>query len=370
MKSSDSSMISNRKMASANTWNNKIREKMNKGQYIEGMRQRQVWIDWMKVLGMLTIVWGHCFPKGMDTFLYAFNVPLFFLISGYLTRRESSMHICFNKCLHNLIIPYFILAFIKAAGPFFKHLSDGQSIWTFLGILGGFHSINGIVGCNNLWFVYSLILIKLLYQSWATNHLRKIIMLLVAVCGTLIYNYLELNWMWAVTNIFLALPFFIIGNWFSSEGKNRFNSLLDRLRTIKWYFLLLAVVLLAVITWIIGYFNDCAYLFEGQYGRFFPLFIVGATTGSLMVFFLSVILDNFNGKALRVISSGTIVILVFHRELLHSLIKWISQQEFSILAENIMIFLAACVVMLVFIPIILIVKRLFPIVLGKRSKMI
>ena len=47
------------------------------------------WIDWMKVLGMFAIIWGHCFPQLFSDFLYAFNVPLFFFISSYLSKKES-----------------------------------------------------------------------------------------------------------------------------------------------------------------------------------------------------------------------------------------------------------------------------------------
>jgi len=127
-------------------------------------KYRKVWVDWMKTLGMLTIIWGHCFPDGMSAFVYAFNVPVFFLISGYLTHQETSMKVCFEKTLHNLIIPYFILAFIKAAGYMFAHLSDGQWLWSVLAILGGFHELHDAYGCSNLWFVYTLILIKFIYQ--------------------------------------------------------------------------------------------------------------------------------------------------------------------------------------------------------------
>ena len=80
------------------------------------IKERKNWIDWMKAIGMLVIVWGHCFPDGgVSEFLYAFNVPLFFIISGYLTRREQSFGIFWDKCLHNLVIPYSILSLIKVA---------------------------------------------------------------------------------------------------------------------------------------------------------------------------------------------------------------------------------------------------------------
>ena len=126
------------------------------------IKERKNWIDWMKAIGMLMIVWGHCFPDGgTSEFLYAFNVPLFFIISGYLTRREHSMALCWDKCLHNLVIPYFILSLIKVAGFILKHLDDGMWAWSLFGVTFGFHSINGASGCGNLWFVYALIVIKL-----------------------------------------------------------------------------------------------------------------------------------------------------------------------------------------------------------------
>lgn len=45
---------------------------------------RFYWVDWMKVIGMFLIIWGHLFPKHSYDFIYSFNVPLFFCISGFL----------------------------------------------------------------------------------------------------------------------------------------------------------------------------------------------------------------------------------------------------------------------------------------------
>ena len=94
------------------------------------IQQRKIWVDWAKALGMYTIIYGHCFPETMSNFIYAFNVPVFFIISGYLCKKEQNFSTCWNKTLHNLIIPYYILAFIKVAGAIFKHLDDGQWMWS------------------------------------------------------------------------------------------------------------------------------------------------------------------------------------------------------------------------------------------------
>ena len=119
------------------------------------IKERKNWIDWMKAVGMLMIVWGHCFPDGgVSEFLYAFNVPLFFIISGYLTRRETSMAVCWDKCLHNLVIPYFILSLIKVAGFILKHLDDGLWAWSLFGVTFGFHSINVVCLCPHCHKAY------------------------------------------------------------------------------------------------------------------------------------------------------------------------------------------------------------------------
>ena len=50
---------------------------------------RMVWIDWMKAIGMYLIVLGHFFAIG-HKFVYVFSVPIFFVISGFLSKREAN----------------------------------------------------------------------------------------------------------------------------------------------------------------------------------------------------------------------------------------------------------------------------------------
>ena len=326
---------------------------------------RKVWIDWMKAIGMLTIIWGHCFPEGMSAFIYAFNVPVFFLISGYLSHQESSMKVCFNKMLHNLIIPYFILAVIKAAGYIFAHLSDGQWLWSLLAIISGFHSLHDAYGCSNLWFVYTLILIKFIYQLFPN---RRLLLSCICLAGAIVYNQYESDLAWSVVNVMLTLPFFMLGNYLAT-GKY-FETIISRLQSVNWSLWTLLLVICIAATYFIGYENDSAKLYEGHYGNSFPLFIIGALTGSAIVFLLSVRLNSFDSKIVRISSVGSIVTLVFHRELLHPLIKLIEESDIDIVSANVALFLSSVLVLLAFVPIIMIVKRIFPIVLGRRAKTI
>lgn len=326
--------------------------------------QRKIWIDWAKALSIFAIVWGHCFPEGLCGFIYAFNVPVFFIISGYLCHREASFGKCFDKTLHNLIIPYFILAAIKVAGPVIKHIGDGEWIWSVAAVLGGFHSLNDAPGCSNLWFVYSLVIVKLLFQ--VSSGKRDIALAMACLAGAVVYNdILHLEWRWAVSNCLLAYPFFIIGN--SLRDKDILQRLVISARQYR-YGAALAAALLIAVTYIVGTQNGQAKLYMGQYANNVGLFAIGALTGSMAVFVLSALLDGVRLKITRVISSGTIVILVFHRELLHPLLKEIGKTDTSsLLTVNILVFVSAVIVVMAFYPIILLVKRFIPIVLGRRK---
>ena len=47
--------------------------------------QRFHWIDWAKVILIYLMVVGHCFPiKWQYNLIYAFHMPAFFFISGFL----------------------------------------------------------------------------------------------------------------------------------------------------------------------------------------------------------------------------------------------------------------------------------------------
>lgn len=326
--------------------------------------QRKIWIDWAKTLSIFAIVWGHCFPEGLCGFIYAFNVPVFFIISGYLCHREASFGKCFDKTLHNLIIPYFILAAIKVAGPVIKHIGDGEWIWSVAAVLGGFHSLNDAPGCSNLWFVYSLVIVKLLFQ--VSSGKRDIALAMACLAGAVVYNdILHLEWRWAVSNCLLAYPFFVIGN--SLRDKDILQRLVTSARQYR-YGAALAAALLIAVTYIVGTQNGQAKLYMGQYANNVGLFAVGALTGSMAVFVLSALLDGVRLKITRVISSGTIVILVFHRELLHPLLKEIGKTDISsLLTVNTLVFVSAVIVVMAFYPIILLVKRFIPIVLGRRK---
>ena len=70
------------------------------------------WLDWMKAIGIGLITYGHFFSL-FDIYVYVFNVPLFFVISGFLCKREVDSTTFWRKLWFNLIVPLIIICTIN-----------------------------------------------------------------------------------------------------------------------------------------------------------------------------------------------------------------------------------------------------------------
>lgn len=54
------------------------------------MEKRLDWIDCLKGLGIILVVWGHLnLPRAVEIIIYSFHMPLFFFISGYLFKNGN-----------------------------------------------------------------------------------------------------------------------------------------------------------------------------------------------------------------------------------------------------------------------------------------
>lgn len=190
-------------------------------------------------------------------------------------------------------------------------------------------------------------------------------MAMLCLLGAWLYNnvfHIELRW--ALADCMLAYPYFILGGYLSQMQIEHFclpKSISDRC----W--LLVSVLLLILIVYAVSDYNGQAKMYMNMYGNSLLLFIVAALCGSAAIFVLSFLLNQYSSKLLRAISSGTILILVFHRELLHPLLKWIGHQEFGVYMSDFLMAMSSILVLIAFYPLILIVKKFFPIVLGRRK---
>jgi Fucose 4-O-acetylase and related acetyltransferases len=316
--------------------------------------RRLEWIDWMKVLGIYLIVLGHFHSIG-ERFIYVFHVPLFFVISGLLCKMEKDGHLFWKKLWYNLAIPMLIMAALN-----FMFYCVLKFIYgTFEPIIIYWFIRNAIFAMvssfDNLWFVYTLILLKIIFQYCSSRKFfYSLIIVMLAIA--FLYNTLDfsgfpffLNNPNCVINVCIAFPFFALGL-FISDYKYRLNELSHKMKLVL---ISLCGLLLVSVCW---FYNGTVGMHQCNYGGNMLLFLLGGVSGSIMIFAVSKLLGH-TSKMVAIISRGTIIILGFHK-LFIGLIG-----AFFPLSYLDIIFAALIVVL--FVPLIIIIEKHFPLMAGK-----
>lgn len=334
------------------------------------MKKHLIWIDWMKALLMLVVIWGHCFPEGLEPFIYAFNVSAFFVVSGFLARKRSWTD-SWPKLLSTIIIPYLIFCILKDAAFLCKNFGT-MPFWLCLrNILIGTHSTDTALGCNTLWYVYTLLLLRVL-SCWIPVR-KSIVIPLCAILLALAWGYnhyfqTEIKSSWL--NLLVAAPCYFAG-WIVGNTPNyhtKVENFIDEQKQWGWGLKLACLLTTIAVLFILSSWNGCAWMYEGGYGKSITMFLVCSALGT----FLCLSIANFlSGKTtpagVRLISIGTIAILCFHRDVIHPFLKLVNGLELPQWATNTGSFLCSVLTLLIFIPIIWILSKYLPWILGKKK---
>lgn len=142
------------------------------------MSDRENWIDWTKAILIWLMVLGHARLNGiLLDFVYAFHMPAFFVISGYLYKPHNFIHtiksfgipIIFFSSINLLIVlmnmyrvgePIVFLSILSRIIPPFYKNACADDITLFRGV----------------WFVVVLFLMRLLMGDlpWLSSTYKNI----------------------------------------------------------------------------------------------------------------------------------------------------------------------------------------------------
>ena len=87
-------------------------------------KKRENWIDWSKTILIWLMVLGHAGLGGLPReFIYAFHMPAFFIISGYLYKPHN-----WFKTLKGFGIPILFFSVINLCYVVLKSEMQGESI--------------------------------------------------------------------------------------------------------------------------------------------------------------------------------------------------------------------------------------------------
>ena len=137
-------------------------------------------IDIMKGFGISLVVLGHVWhsPIFLQKVIYAFHMPLFFIISGYLfnevkCRRMPAKDFISGR-VRRLYIPAVVIGFTCAIPSLLFNQTDSMSEFSerSLGVILGTPTIEFNFNCTPIWFLSCLLCVEVIYFALCKSNFR------------------------------------------------------------------------------------------------------------------------------------------------------------------------------------------------------
>lgn len=274
--------------------------------HIKVETKRLVWVDWAKVILIYLMIVGHLFP--IDSFcqlIYAFHMPAFFIISGYLYREHDWRRtlksfaiplICFS-CINFIIwvIPKWIKGTLDLSNLIERILIP---YWG-----GPAKELDYIILFPGCWFVFALLFGRFLMGDIKVfSFIRKfalysiVVLCLILVVESLLFpNNIFIDYKWQ--RVIPSLPFLLLGYCMKKwKGIKRMNK-------VTFLFLFVNFVVLGI------WQGDCNIL-DYKFGFSYVIFFITAICGSLCLF--KICTKFRESKIIQTLSTGTLFMLAFN----------------------------------------------------------
>ena len=182
-------------------------------------KKRIAWIDIARGIAIIAVIAGHSlgnyWPNYLGNFLFAFHMPIFFILSGYLYHEQSQKRLT-EKNFFNLLVPYIATVFIAFILLVFYRIfpnsviapSKGPSIKAF--IISAIYGAGGEVMIPNTDFKINAVgAIWFLLAMFIANQIFNVVMKLKIKMYGKVIIILLITLLGIQTAKFFFLPFSI-----------------------------------------------------------------------------------------------------------------------------------------------------------------
>lgn len=314
--------------------------------------RRLVWLDWMKVLAIGAIVWGHFFSEG-HRYLYVFSVQVFCIVSGFLYRRADNWRACLVKCFWGLIVPTVLMSLMMHLEALLRCMAMGKDYpvswsWYFEWLLLGHRWCMG-----PCWYFYTLMVMRIVMQGVPEKRWVYGLLLAVVSAGAVAWQHTGLVVSNANVNVLVCMPLFLVGVF------------LQPLRTTltgMHHNVLEAGLLVMAVMGVVacGHWNGYVWMYLCSYGENFLLYVAGALAGTLMLYVAGLWLSRLLGRGIvTTLSKGSILVIGLHV----IIVRRLTDLPDRMWGEDL---IASVLILLAFVPVIGLAERYFPMLLGRQ----
>ena len=334
------------------------------------------WLDQLRGAAMFFVVLGHISAIDSDhrLLIYAFHMPLFFMISGATFRpgKYESFAACVVDKAKKLLIPYVLLFLVNIPFWYLNYRVLGTSETPIYKLLIGLPLANqelGYMSSGALWFLPALFLISVVFYGM-TELDRKGKLKLEAsmiICFALVV-YLSVFfgkdtiWHWATVP--MGIVFYFLG-WAFMRNKDEIIAVITgskrngaRLETEQIRFAVVAIIICAVGIWA-AFANGKISMHRNDYNTI-ALCLLAATCLSLALTMLMMRMPKI--KLLDFAGKNSIIFFGFHIALIRFLEHW----EYTVWFAESHVLATAIVVFLALVPVSIFVNTCCPFIVGKK----
>jgi len=331
--------------------------------------ERQGFIDQLKALSIFLIVYGHNDTTSIfSEYLTAFRIPLFFIVSGYLSKDKGNLDLLpyLKKMALRLLTPYFLISLFLYLVWFFigRHLKfggdDHDPIKNFIGIFYAQGGADYMIWGLPMWFLPALFCVSIIdfFVSKLPFQYKVVPALALPVLGMLISGFLGFQLPWSLDIAMVVYLFYFFGIYIRK---------VDIAGVIKGTEIL--VFIISLIIFVVGTgFNHPVNFYYASFGLI-PLMFFNGISGFMACFAVFKILPTFN--SIKWVGKNTLPILAFHF-LAMSFMQGLAflifgyKFEFTVFVS----FVYSVLQILILVPVILFMNRFTPILVGipKQTK--
>lgn len=332
--------------------------------------KRIEWLDSLRGAAMFCVIIGHVHSMSSEMILwvYAFHMPLFFIISGVVFRYEKYRTLveCVRDQARRLLVPYVTMYLFNIPLWYLNKKVLGDSAATALDLLNGFLYSNQNLGTltnGALWFLPCLFLVSVVFWCFSDLDKRGVISLEASVIACFLAAWYFSSfyrdpacWHWATVP--MAVLFFWMGYAFG-RARGRFEeSFRPAISPLgKERYVLIALLVLSLGTWL-AFLNGKISMHANRYNTIaFTLIAAAAISLGLAMLFIKIGKSRIFDFAGR----NSIVYLGFHIPIL----RFIENCPFTSGFAESHAMLTAIAVFLLLIPVTLFINRFCPFVVGR-----
>lgn len=329
------------------------------------------WLDFAKGIGIILVVLGHAIlPTEYAIWIFSFHMPLFFFLSGYLfsENKFKTLNLFIKRKASTLLIPYFsfsLLSFVYFSILINNIGSEHVNIMKpFIGIFYSVGINNWMVHNTPLWFLTCLFIVEILFYLIVRKLSSKKGLLFVLIASSIIGYidslYMPIRLPWGIDIAFSSIVFFGLGYLFKKIA------IVEKFVFDK-KFLFLFIGLLLNMFFVLNMIKD-NYKIDMNLNKLnhYYDFYLPAISGILLIICISSLIKS--SKFLGFIGKNSLIIMATHAPLLTLVRKALSIT--GIFQNNSLIYslVQTIITMIVLMPVIYIINRYLPFILGKRKQ--